>query len=477
VAHSFDPATHAWRTVGEWSYRFDPYHDMPSDGFFPFVAGGKVHAWLFIGTMRAQYGDISRYGQEYSRLTQLRPPSEQPSSSPPPDEIQVNHQYGATFVPATATAPALMVGGASSAAQAIGLDGRIVSLPSMHYARNNARVFRVAGGVLVVGGTDPGIRSDGRNRPKALPAEWLPPENSAPWQWQEVDGGAVDTDTALAQLKDESLLVVDPTGNVRQLRFVMREGQPALESQPHSRLLRERRHASETERMTVRELNDGRIIVAGGVVRSEFIALYSERALQPDQPDEYIGIGGFLPWRRYEIFDPATRRWRNSAPSQSTGGVVAIMGDGRVAKVGEMPKASGSENGSHTYVLEISDPSGTRWSTLARSAIEYYESTKTRWNTETRSGSHLIVIDGLRLFNIDDELFASGVTDFFECSGRCSRRALEWLNPATGQWELLWQAEPKDDWRKHQGSLLLLRRTLTGADGKSKTVIIPAGGF
>ena len=373
------------------------------------------------------------------------------AAASPPDEIRVDYQVGAAFLPASATAPALLLGGGSSAAQAIGLDGRIEALPSMRHARNNASVFRAAGGVLVVGGTDPGRRND-RDRPKALPAEWF--------QGQEVDGGEVDEVAAIAQLKDESLLVVEPTGNVRQLRFVMREGQRALKSQPHSRLNRERRHGWEDEKIKVRALNDGRIIVAGGMVRPELIALYSERALKPDQPDEYIPIGGFLPWRRYEIFDPATRRWSNSAPSQSAGGIAAILGDGRVAKAGEIPQASGLENSSkHTYVLEISDPSGTRWNTLAR------------------TGSRLIVDRLFLLFTIDDELFAFGATEYIDLGhiGNYGRRGVEWLNPATGQWELLWQGETQDFWNGYQG--LLLRRTLTGADGKTKTLIIPAGGF
>ena len=52
---------------------------------------------------------------------------------------------------------------------------------------------------------------------------------------------------------------------------------------------------------------------------------------------------------------------------------------------------------------------------------------------------------------------------------------MEWLNPATGTWEMLWQAGPNENWRLHQGRIV--RRTVTGSNGQAKTLLIPVGGL
>lgn len=57
----------------------------------------------------------------------------------------------------------------------------------------------------------------------------------------------------------------------------------------------------------MRELADGRIIVAGGEVQVHKIALMSGDSQRADAADEYVGIGPYLPSRRHEIYDPATR--------------------------------------------------------------------------------------------------------------------------------------------------------------------------
>jgi len=449
AVHAFDPSTRAWHTAGEWPHG----SEEGSCGFFPFTIEGNAYAWL---RMRSEgFYSSKRCGdQKNSILSLLRPPHTATLASQPPSESLLTTRAKAAFLPATDTAPALAIGGAthfgrhsdavSAAVDAIDWEGRMTALPPLRVAREGAQAFRVAGGVLVIGGL--GRRNDDpdNNWRELPPAEWLPPQDSStPWQWQEADSSILAAGMAVTSLKDGSLLAVGPgKRGIQQLRLVFPNGKPTLESQPWPTLNHEREG-----NIQARELDDGRIVVAGGSVRSEKIALYSERALEPDHPDEYIDIGPFLPSRRHEIFDPAIRRWSNSAPSKAVGGWVIILADGRVIKAGREDRQEQDET-EPKIVLEISNSAGTAWTRLAT------------------SGSRLNV--GVpKLFSVDGELFASGHLP----PAHTSLPGLEWLNPTTGEWELLWQGV-----REWQGARWLVR-SLTGADGKRKTIVIPVGGL
>ena len=133
---------------------------------------------------------------------------------------------------------------------------------------------------------------------------------------------------------------------------------------------------------------------------------------------------------------------------------MVILADGRVVKAGEAPRGS-KDTGSAQVVLEISNPAGTGWTRLVP------------------TGSRLRMGDQLRLFTLEGELFASGEVEGLSTGGGPS--GLEWWNPTTRQWEMLWQAGKDENWRLHLGRLVV--RTLTGSDGKSKTVVLPVGGL
>ncbi|MCE1181224.1 MAG: hypothetical protein LWW81_02810, partial [Rhodocyclales bacterium] len=88
-------------------------------------------------------------------------------------------------------------------------------------------------------------------------------------------------------------------------------------------------------------------------------------------PLHYIGFGPQMPSRRHEIFDPQRKGWEASAPSRAAGGPVAILADGRVAKLGELTEKK-PEGGEQTSpLLEISDASGKRWRSLALPPSQY----------------------------------------------------------------------------------------------------------
>lgn len=461
AVQSLDTRTWRWRTVGEWVSG----SEEGGCGFYPFVVDGNAYAWL-VNRSEGHYSSKSCGEQKYADLSLLRPPSgAAPSALAPPESALVTYRHGAAFLPAVGKAPALVIGGSrhagmnsyviSSAVEAIDRDGRVSTLPSLLTARQDAKAFRAANGILLVGGSGPDSPYGGVRDPKPLKAEWLAPGGGN--GWQEVDGQGPSASAAVAQLRDGSLLVIEPSGELQQLTLTLRGSQPVFERRAWPALTRERRNGDgdgAINAMVVQELDDGRIVVAGGLVRSERIARYSAQVLEPGQPDEYMGIGDFLPWRRYEMFDPATRRWSRSAPAKAAGGRAIVMRSGRVIKAAPAPQAAqGSEP--QRFVLEASDATGASWTPLAQ------------------KGSRLQINDRYALFTIEDELLASGEMAGLSTGGGPS--GLEWLNPATGAWEMLWQAVPNDNWRLHQGRIV--RRTVVGANGQPKTLLIPVGGL
>ena len=114
--------------------------------------------------------------------------------------------------------------------------------------------------------------------------------------WVEVVGPGPSADSALAQLQNGSLLEVGPAGEMTQWKPVLRAGSagqpstPTLERHAWPKLNRARR-ATESSPIAVRELADGRIIVAGGEVQVHKIALMSSDSHRADAADEYVGIG------------------------------------------------------------------------------------------------------------------------------------------------------------------------------------------
>lgn len=118
---------------------------------------------------------------------------------------------------------------------------------------------------------------------------------------------------------------------------------------------------------TGRVLADGRLIVAGGEVESEWVAARQEHCA--DCPVTYQGYGPRLPSRRYDIFDPAAGTWQSSAPSRMAGSRAVVLPSGRVVKLGMPPLREGAAaNPEQGGVLEVSDPAGQGWTNLSAPA-------------------------------------------------------------------------------------------------------------
>jgi hypothetical protein len=471
TAQAYDLATQTWRTVGSWG-------EGDQDGAWPmpFTFEGNDYAWRL---NRAQCHDSNKdcMPQKYYSLTLLRPLAGTAPSNVPSSELLITYRGGTAFVPAATTGnderPALIIGGATHAGmnnytptatvEAVGRDGRMWAFPSLKNARSNARAFRFGDGVLVIGGRAAQSYIDPELAARKLPVEWLLSSAlDGKADWVEVVGAGPAVDSALAQLQNGSLLEVGAAGEMTQWKPALRAGnagQPTtltLERHAWPKLNRARR-ATESSPIAVRELADGRIVVAGGEVQVHKIALMSEDSHRADAADEYVGIGDHLPSRRHEIHDPATERWKNSAPAGAPGGPAVILDDGRVMKVGRVAdkgKTVEIYGKPDRRALEISNAEGTAWTELP---------------TGLGAGSRIRFDDQYRAFTVDGELFVSGQLADLGAGGRPS--GVEWFNAATDRWEVLWQSMAGDYWRADQGRILV-RKLANG-----KTVVLPVEGL
>jgi len=461
TAQAYDFASQTWRTVGEWVQG----SEEGGCGFYPFTRDGNTYAWL-LNKAEGHYSSKSCVEQKYADLSLLRPALGTKPAAVPPESLLITYRSGSAFVPAATRNgsdwPALVIGGSThagmnaylmtSTVEAVGRDGRIWTLPPLNHARHGAQAFRFGDGVLVAGGQVAWSHLDREAAAKTPPMEWLPVapggRGAAGSKWVDVPGLSLAADTALTQLADGSLLEIDGNGGVQQLQPMLAAGVPTLERSAWPSLRRARR-STDKDQVRVRQLPDGRIVVAGGWVQAEKIALLKPDSELADATDEYIGIGEFLPSRRHEIWDSAAKRWITTAASSAAGGNVTILDDGRVLKLGmTQPRAPAEAKA----LLEISTANGTGWAPVPATG-----------------GSRMRMTDRFREFTLDGELFASGDLEGVDTGGGPS--GVEWLNQATGRWEVLWQAPEKDNWRSHVGRLLV--RTL--ANGK--VVVLPAEGL
>ena len=284
--------------------------------------------------------------------------------------------------------------------------------------------------------------------------EWLA-TNQPGAGWMRVPGSAVHPSSALGQSADESLIEVDPAGTVRLLRLTFGQSdEPTIESSELPSLGRSRRAYSNDEGVRVRGLADGRIVVAGGEIQTAKVALLTPDALGddvPDEyvPDEYVGIGPYTPSLHHDIYDPATKAWRASAPSRGADGRVVIFDDGRVAKIGRLP---GENEADPHYVLEISTADGAAWSRVPAENL-----------------APMKLSDSTKLFVVEDELFLAGELVALNTGGGPS--GVVWFNSASRRAEVLWRAAATDNWRDHVGRVIV-RQLVNG-----KRVVIPVEGF
>ncbi len=461
-AYDFDSA--GWRSTGE---------SCPADSkggeivAVPVSFDGRAYLWC------TQGGD----GPKVWSLVSLRIQSSGMDGS---QRIRTEagitlQRWGIAFLPPQGDAPGLAAGGsvngvASAAVEAIRPDGRIQSVASLNHSRTSAQVFRLKdGSFLVVGGVS-GDRT--RSTLQFPPPELLPagtPIEKARWVTLELE---MDEGAALGQLSDGSLIAVKPGGIVERLIISgASEGNPTIQRSSFPSLNRNRRQSGweagvegGTEFLMVRELRDGRIIVAGGEQQRHGIAVLDENTMSQDVPDRFVGIGDYIPSTTHEIYDPATKIWRETAPSRGRGGRVAILDDGSVVKWGGVPvgAAIGKDETASLGleargILEISTADGKSWR-----EFEAQEAPAIKTDLLLLA-AHPYVAQG--------ELFLLGKHRVDAAPHRArDDRMVQWFNTADRRWVTLWEA-PERDWRDHLGRIIF--RDLPGG----KRVVLPVAGL
>lgn len=451
--HAYNVQTGEWRTAGATRQG----SEEGGCAFIPFVLAGQTYAWT-VNNTEGHYSSKSCGSQQDWELIALRTANVQ--ALPAPERFLATYRSRAALVPANQDRPALIIGGSihagmnsylvTSTVEAIDKNGGARSLPGLLEARTGATAYWIGKGALVIGGQG---EDSNNSRPatRQLPMEWLAsdmPEGKA--RWVKLPDSTFGRSSALGQLEDGSLLAVDGVSISRLTLNPGGGGLPAIriDHDAYPQLNRARKDYDGTV-VRIRGLADGRVVIAGGNVQSEKIALLREDSSRPDATDEYIGIGEYLPSRRHEIYDPAGKRWRTTAPSRGAGGKVAILPDGRVLKIGRLP---GKDENDERYVMEISNADGTAWTT---------------WPANAQPKMKLS--DKAKPFVVDGELFLSGELGTLSTGGGPS--GIEWLNTATGRWEALWWANTYDNWRDHLGRLIV-RQLANG-----KKVLLPVDGY
>jgi len=444
----FDVARDEWRTAGEHC-RADGKGGFP--GFGSFLHEGAPWFWC-------DFWD----GMKKGKFAQLRLPSKVVPVLAG-EEGKSLRRGGAAF--ATGEEGLLAAGGSvvdaatSSAVDLFSGAPAQQSLAPLNRLRIGAQAFALPiGGFLVVGGVAGGWH-DGRSaRANDLPAEWLAGGaaiGSARWQeiqhwrWagacygQSIDGNLIALSND-GRSMDRVALATGPDNRLS----VQVTALPAL-----ARQLSQPDNGGDASNIVVRGLQDGRIVVAGGKMCPSSVAVLDVAAADASALDRYVELGVPETARRYQLFDPATRTWRVSAPAQGTGGAAAILDSGQVVMV-TPSKIVGEQKADGTWprsdgLLEISDADGGAWQQL--------------------SPPPLVPLDEhARPFVIQGELLLTGVGEVNTGGGAS---LLQWFDTAAKHWVTLWQAPANSNWRDHQGRVVVRKL------GNGKLLAIPVEGL
>jgi len=320
---------------------------------FPFQAAGRLYAWAESGSFEHSQclGDQSLYPVA---LRQTLFPRQEAVAVPP--QLLSLHRQGAVFLPATASEPAMVMGGSGlNVVDSIDTSDRLGTVSPMQAAHDRGRAFRFNGGVLIMDGSLDNFRKS--DPPQQYLMEWLPSgkADDAP-QWQRVDGTAPSVISAVTTLANGNLLEVNAAGEIHEISLDS-STTPASLKRVAWPAFKHLRRPSATDPMQIRQIGDGRIVFVGGESQPRGLALFSPDSERPDALDEFQYLGDFDSVATYVTFDPQRGQWSESAASVFTQATSLILADGRVVRFGIVPLAANDG----PYPMEISSFDGTRW--------------------------------------------------------------------------------------------------------------------
>jgi hypothetical protein len=322
---------------------------------------------------------------------------------------------------------------ATGSVDMVSVDGaRLVALPALGHARYGGVAGWLASDSAVVAGGRPLGYGSGQRAAPALPVEVYDARGG---RWTSLSSEAgepitIPADAAVGIVPRSGVLVATGAVVSRYAIRGTRATAQALPPLPHAR-----------RESVVRVLDDGRIVIAGGSIQAEVIAVAGESG--DAEQDEYEGVGEFAPARTHSIFDPTRKGWRESAPSRTAGAAVAVLDDGRVVRAGMLgePTDPDGEPRQQQLLVEICDRDGTAWSPLpAPEGLDAHD-------------------HNLELFTQQGEIFLK--------SERGDNAILQWFDASTGRWAELHQW-PR--WNANMGRLM----SLTTGNGKRVVWVWPS---
>jgi hypothetical protein len=458
AVQAFDATTGRWRVVGV-------FHDGIERGraiSTTFMRDGVPYMWRV-------RDDLNMWNNEAWSLIPLR------LASTAKDKYQIDAASGialyrarSTFVPAAGKQPALILGGniasgsSSAVVDAVATDRHIWSLPSFTHSRADAQGFRLPdGSVLIIGGTAEKQKNRSEIDRTLMTAELLPAgANPINGKWLDISD-EIDVFTALGQRPDGRLLSKDGEGVISELTIHMADGRPTFERHTVATLTTDRFFVIDHY---IKGLTGDRILLCGGALPSQRLAILTLQSMNDAEPDSYADIEPNRPTRSCDVYDPSTHEWRRTAePAGDRVGSLAIFDDGRMVTI-QAPDASevaartadadANFNPDDLFSIDISDTDGNHWHAL--SAIER--------PLVRKMEAKLMVLQG--------ELFIEGVHVTYQSQHEMRGNAmLQWFDSSAGRWHTLWEAGSNEsNWRDNLGRIIV--RTL--ANGK--TVVLPVGG-
>lgn len=411
---AYDLDKKLWRLVGETRDRFQAAIVAPH------WDGSKSQLLLTQQTQRPAENVILRIPNTHAN-----------NSTPPDDSTQGIALFRSkmSFLPAKSQRPAALFGGvlegptpvSSAAVSVIFSDGSVESGTSLPQPMRDPKVVRFGdGGVLIVA---PDGRDGSQPNPSLADAYWIREDDLLNGEGDWIPVKNFDAGIATGEADGGTLITLGSDGTVTQNQLTKSaDGSLNSDVATLAPIVEQREAVQEQSPIIIRGLPGGKIVIAGGLVMN-----YDE-----DLGEATMGLS-----KTHEIYDPDSGTWTVSVPSVSASPAVAILDDGRVAK---MDFNDGR--------LEISDPAGKSWS-----KVEGLSPPQVNLDSKTR------------LFVVDEQILLSGI----RAKNSTSIRLVQWFNAKANSWETLWEGKPEETWTD-------VGRVVVRDLGNGRTIVFPIAG-
>jgi hypothetical protein len=353
--------------------------------------------------------------------------------------------------------PTFSVGGRyqSWAATAVGdalfSDGRMQPLPQLNAPRSGAKLMSLKDRLLVlVGGSDE-LRPERSETAKPLRVEWLRWDaatgtkgnpNAPRWRATDIAQLPARFD-ALAQDGDSGFVTLEAPG--RLSRYGLRvEGDKLVATVTQLPPIPNARAGSDETRVSMRVLGDGRIIVSGGKLQEQSIALVGPHIFDSSSIDLTMTFGDFEVSHSHDIYDSKSGKWSRSADSPEFEAQTWILSDGRVLKIGKEEIEDKTLNDGNRQIsiktaapVAISSANGNFWGALPSPAtvIRLYN----RFDILEHAGE---------LFALGDKRAGDPASD---------GNSVAWFNAEQQTWQLIWSPTPKSTQRYKFGRIVPIK--------------------